>query len=133
MRIYYEDTDAGGVVYHANYIRFMERARTEFLRSLGIELGELARDHGLVFAVRALSIDYRKPARLDDWLEVTVAFEAVRAASILFRQSIRRGGEEVCEGRVRVASLSVVHFRPVAIPDFMLERLATMGLNPPAS
>jgi acyl-CoA thioesterase FadM len=57
----------------------------------------------------------------------------VRAASILFKQSIRRGGEEVCEGRVRVASLSVVHFRPVAIPDFMLERLATMGLNPPAS
>ena len=94
---------------------------------------ELARDHGVVFAVRALSIDYRKPARLDDWLEVTVAFEAVRAASILFRQSIRRGGEEVCEGRVRVASLSVVHFRPVAIPDFMLERLATMGLNPPAA
>lgn len=124
VRIYYEDTDAGGVVYHANYIRFMERARTEFLRSLGIGLAALERDHGVVFAVRALSIDYRKPARLDDWLEVTVAFEAVRAASILFTQSIRRDGEPLCEGRVRVASLSAAHFKPVAIPDFMLERLA---------
>ena len=125
VRVYYEDTDAGGVVYHANYIRFMERARTEFLRHLGFELNVLEWDQRLIFAVRDLSVDFRRPARLNDLLGVSVDFEALRAASLLFVQRISRDGLLLCEGRVRVASLSADSFRPMAIPDFMLERLAS--------
>ena len=123
VRVYYEDTDAGGVVYHANYIRFMERARTEFLRHLGFELTVLEREQRLIFAVRGLSVDYRRPARLNDWLEVSVDLEAVRSASLLFGQEVRRDGELLCDARVRVASLTADTFRPMALPDFMLDRL----------
>lgn len=123
VRIYYEDTDAGGVVYHANYIKFMERARTEFLRALGFELDALEREQRLLFAVRGLTVDYHRPARLNDRLEVTVGFEAVRPASLWFNQRILRAGETLCAGRVRVAALSAERFRPMAIPDFMLARL----------
>ena len=123
VRVYYEDTDAGGVVYHANYIKFMERARTEFLRHLGFELTVLEREQRLLFAVRDLSVEFRRPARLNDWLEVSVGFAAIRAASLLFVQEVRRDGELLCEGRVRVASLSADTFRPLALPDFMLDRL----------
>ena len=129
VRVYYEDTDAGGVVYHANYIRFMERARTEFLRHLGFELNVLERDQRLIFAVRDLSVDFRRPARLNDLLGVSVDFEAVRAASLLFVQRISRDGMLLCEGRVRVAALSADSFRPMAIPDFMLERLARESMT----
>ena len=129
VRVYYEDTDAGGVVYHANYIRFMERARTEFLRHLGFELNVLERDQRLIFAVRDLSVDFRRPARLNDLLGVSVDFEAVRAASLLFVQRISRDGALLCEARVRVAALSADSFRPMAIPDFMLERLARESMT----
>lgn len=124
VRVYYEDTDAGGLVYHSNYIKFMERARTEFLRSLGFELDALERDQRLLFAVRSLSIDYRRPARLSDWLTVTLDLESLRPASLAFVQRVLRGGELLCDGRVRVAALSADSFRPMAIPDFMFERLA---------
>lgn len=123
VRIYYEDTDAGGVVYHTNYIKFMERARTEFLRSLGFELDALEREQRLLFAIRGLSVDYHRPARLNDRLEVTVAFEAVRPASLQFQQTILRDGETLCAGRVRVAAISADRFRPMALPEFMLARL----------
>ncbi|RQW83795.1 MAG: tol-pal system-associated acyl-CoA thioesterase [Methylococcus sp.] len=123
VRVYYEDTDAGGVVYHANYIRFMERARTEFLRHLGFELNLLEREQRLIFAVRDLNVDFRRPARLNDLLEISVDFEAVRAASLLFVQQVSRDGQLLCAGRVRVAALSADSFRPMAIPEFMLERL----------
>lgn len=124
VRVYYEDTDAGGVVYHANYIKFMERARTEFLRHLGFELTVLEREQRLIFAVRGLSVDYRRPARLNDWLEVSVGLEAVRSASLLFGQEVRRDGDLLCDARVRVASLAADTFRPMALPAFMLDRLA---------
>jgi len=123
VRVYYEDTDAGGVVYHANYIKFMERARTEFLRYLGFELTVLEREQRLIFAVRGLSVDYRRPARLNDWLEVSVGLEAVRSASLLFGQEVRRDGDLLCDARVRVASLTADTFRPMALPAFMLDRL----------
>jgi acyl-CoA thioester hydrolase len=123
VRVYYEDTDAGGVVYHTNYIKFMERARTEFLRHLGFELTVLEREQHLIFAVRGLSVDYRRPARLNDWLEVSVGFEAIRAASLLFVQEVRRDGDLLCDARVRVASLAAETFRPMALPAFMLDRL----------
>lgn len=133
VRIYYEDTDAGGVVYHANYIRFLERARTEFLRSLGIELSVMEREHGVLFAIQSLSVEFRKPARLDDHLEVTVALAPVRAASILFLQTVRRDGAVLCEGRVKVVSLSAQHFRPAAIPAFMFDRLTQCGKIAPSA
>ncbi len=126
VRVYYEDTDAGGVVYHANYIKFMERARTECLRYHGFELDALEREQRVIFAVRSLSVDFRKPARLSEALTVSVEFETVRAASILFVQRILRDGELLCEGRVKVASLSADHFRPTAVPESMLALLHTL-------
>ncbi len=126
VRVYYEDTDAGGVVYHANYINFMERARTEYLRSHGLELNALQRDYGLVFAVRALSVDYRWPARLNDALDVTVAVDSVRSASLVFHQTIlAESGVLLCDGVVRVVSLSAHAFRPMALPDVLLDKLGT--------
>ena len=116
VRVYYENTDAGGVVYHSNYITFMERARTEFLRRLGIELGALERDERVLFAVRSVAVDYRSPARLDDLLDVTVDIKEARAASLTFLQSVRIGERVLCDGEVRVASLSADHFKPTAIP-----------------
>lgn len=123
VRIYYEDTDAGGVVYHTNYIKFMERARTEFLRSQGIELDVMEQEHRILFAIRALSVEYRKPARLNDLLQVTVDFDAVRSASLAFRHTVVCGEVLLCEGTVRVASICADLFRPKAIPDFMQARL----------
>jgi acyl-CoA thioester hydrolase len=124
VRIYYEDTDAGGVVYHTNYIKFMERARTEFLRSQGIELDVMEQEHRILFAIRALSVEYRRPARLNDLLRVTVDFDAVRSASLMFRQTVFRDDELLCDGSVRVASICADSFRPKAIPDFMQVQLA---------
>lgn len=129
VRVYYEDTDAGGVVYHSNYINFMERARTEYLRAEGFELDVLERDERLVFAVRSLSADYRRPARLNQLLEVTVELEELRPASIVFRQVILSDGVILCEGRVKVAALSADSFRPKAMPDVMREKLAIPSLS----
>ena len=125
VRVYYENTDAGGVVYHSNYVTFMERARTEFLRSLGVELGALERDERVLFAVRSMAIDFRSPARLDDLLDVTVDIKDARPASLTFLQSVRRDGR-VCEGEVRVASISADHFKPVAIPPKLVELLGVV-------
>ena len=119
VRVYYEDTDAGGVVYHANYIAFMERARTEFLRHHGITLSCMERDHRVLFAVTSLSVHFRHPARLDDALEVSVAIQEARAASMVFGQTIRCGERLLVEAEVRVAALSADSFRPIAVPSFM--------------
>ena len=126
VRVYYENTDAGGVVYHSNYIAFMERARTEFLRSLGVELGALEEECRVLFAVRSMTIDFRSPARLDDFLEVTVDIKEARPASLTFEQSIRRDERLLCDGQVRVASISADHFRPVAIPPRLGELLGVV-------
>ena len=126
VRVYYENTDAGGVVYHANYVTFMERARTEFLRSLGVELGALEKEARVLFAVRSLTIDFRSPAYLDDLLDVSVDIKASRPASLTFVQSIRRQGRLLCDGEVRVASISADYFRPVAIPANLVELLGVV-------
>ena len=123
VRVYYENTDAGGVVYHCDYVAFMERARTEFLRSMGIELGQLEMTHAVLFAIRSIQVDYLKPARLDDLLEVTVGFRTLRTASIVFHQTIVRQGEVLCVAEVKVAAISSKTFRPTPVPDFMYERL----------
>jgi acyl-CoA thioester hydrolase len=116
VRVYYEDSDAGGVVYYANYLKFMERARTEWLRSLGFEQDELMRDPGVVFAVRSCSLEFLKPARFNDVLEVSVRVAKSGRASLTVDQRILRGGDLLCEGTVRIACLDAQRFTPVPIP-----------------
>ena len=124
VRVYWEDTDAGGVVYHASYLRFMERARSEWLRALGVDQFALKQATGLAFMVRGMQIDFLKPALLDDELQATVAVMERRAASILFAQSIRRAdGAELIRAKVRVACVDVNRMRPVQIPADLIPGL----------
>jgi len=124
VRVYYEDTDAGGVVYYANYLKFMERARTEWLRRLGFGQDVLMRESGIVFAVRQVSIDYLLPARLDDALTVEAAIDVVSKVSLTFRQRILRAPEAVLsEAAVKVVCLDSETFRPRAIPSDIREKL----------
>ena len=122
-RVYWEDTDGGGIVYYANYLRFLERARTEWLRSLGHSQQELARSPGILFAVAGLSIEYRRPARLDDELMITCEPRGERAAAMRFAQRIERGGELLVEADVRVVCLDARTLRPKRLPEFLLEAL----------
>jgi len=123
IRVYYEDTDAGGVVYYANYLKFMERARSEWLRRLGFEQDELARDPGVLFAVRTAKLEFLKPARFNDLLEATVEIRERGRVSLTFGQRVRRGDEVLCEGEVRVACLEAKSFAPCPIPPTILSRL----------
>ncbi len=116
MRVYYEDTDAGGVVYYANYLKYLERARTEWLRAAGYEQTKVAAERGLLFVVRTVSIDYRAPARLDDQLDVTALVERVGRASVDFAQSVECDAAELCRARVSVACLDAETFRPRVLP-----------------
>jgi acyl-CoA thioester hydrolase len=122
-RVYWEDTDAGGVVYHAQYIAFLERARTEWLRGLGYGQELLREAHGLVFAIRSVQVGFHRPARLDDALQVSAALGQCRRASALFLQDIRRGDELLVSARVGVVALGAADFRPRAIPDEIYARL----------
>lgn len=124
VRVYYEDTDAGGVVYHANYLRFMERARTEWLRARGFEQDELRARLGILFAVHRVQADFLKPARFNDRLEVSVEVTRRGPASIEFRQSVCRGSEVLCAGQVRVACLDATSFSPQALPPEVADRIA---------
>jgi acyl-CoA thioester hydrolase len=125
VRVYYEDTDSGGVVYYANYLRFMERARTEWLRHLGYEQDVLARQEGVVFVVRRVELDYRSPARFNEALEVTVELIAKRAASLGFRQEVRRPSDAqvCCRGRVEIACVGAATLRPSRIPARLLAEI----------
>ncbi len=127
VRIYWEDTDAGGIVYYANYLKFMERSRTEWLRAAGVEQAPLKEQHGLMFVVVDIEAHYRKPARYDDELLVTCIIEDRSRASLTFQQRIYRGGfngELLVEGKVRVACLDAVSLKPTAMPaDLMENRL----------
>ena len=125
VRVYWEDTDAGGVVYHAQYVAFLERARSEWMRALGHGQEVLRTRHDLVFAVRAMRIDFRAPARLDDALQVSVALSACRRASLVIAQSIHRGGELLLDAEVRVAG-----FRPRAIPQPLYAELKALEAQP---
>lgn len=117
VRVYYEDTDSGGVVYHSNYLNFMERARTEWLRSLGFEQDILLQEQGVIFAVSSVDIAFRKPARFNELLAVTVAVQRRGAASLTLAQEVRRGDEVLASAEVRVACLDVQRFVPVALPE----------------
>ena len=124
VRVYYEDTDAGGVVYYANYLKYLERARTEWLRAAGWDQAGLASERGLLFAVRTVELDYRAPARLDDMLEVEARIADLGHARIDFEQRVLRDGRPLCTGRVRVVCLDAAAFRPCALPDDMKEVFA---------
>jgi acyl-CoA thioester hydrolase len=116
VRIYWEDTDAGGVVYHANYVRFMERARTEWLRAQGIDQLGLRQSTGLGFVVRDMALDFLRPARLDDELLVTLTVKERRSASMLFGQEIVRGDTTLVRATVRAACVDLDSMRPAQIP-----------------
>ena len=116
VRIYWEDTDAGGVVYHSNYLRFMERARSEWLRAQGIDQLALRETTGLGFVVRDMTLDFLRPGRLDDELLVSVVVKERRSASMLFGQEIVRGDTTLLRATVRVACVNLDTMRPAQIP-----------------
>ena len=125
VRVYWEDTDAGGVVYYANYLRFMERARSEWLRSLGVDQAALAREERIQFAVVEAQVRYRQPARYDDLLDVSASVEAWRGASVSFHQEIRRTADRVllASAGIRAACLDADTMRPRPLPPALLEEL----------
>ena len=125
IRVYWEDTDAGGVVYHASFVRFLERARTEWLRSLGIEQHDLREREDLVLAVREMQLDFLKPARLDDLLQVGASVREWRSASFLMQQELFRGAECLLRARVRIACLHASNFRPRALPSWLVPDRST--------
>ena len=123
IRVYWEDTDAGGVVYHAQYLAFMERARSEWLRGLGVEQTALRETEDLVFVVRGMELDFLAPARLDDQLQVSVRLLQCRGASFSLAQRIERDGVLLVEAKVRIAAVRASDFRPCPIVESLLERL----------
>ena len=120
VRVYWEDTDAGGVVYHARYVAFMERARSEWMRAMGWGQEAMRTGGGQVFVVRDMQLDFLKPARLDDQLAVSVALVQCRAASLVLEQRVSRDGLLLATAGVRLASVGAADFRPQAIaPDLL--------------
>ena len=128
-RVYWEDTDAGGVVYHARYLAFMERARSEWMRARGWGQELLRSRDDLVFVVRAMEIDFRAPARLDDQLEVSVDLIECRGASFVVAQRILRDGALMVGAKVKIAALAASSFRPRAIPEPLLSELKQLELK----
>jgi len=131
VRVYYEDTDSGGVVYYANYLKFMERARTEMLRDLGYEQNRLQQELGIIFAVRSASIQYKKPARFNDELNVITSIASLGKASIHFRQSIYLAASHhadaaaglLADAEIKIACLNAEQFKPQAIPATIIEKI----------
>lgn len=117
VRVYFENTDAGGVVYHGEYLKFLERARTEWLRHLGFDHQALARNHKVVFVVFSMAIDFLKPARLDDMVAVSVQLESLGKVRCVFAQEIRREDEVLVKAKVTVACVTGENFKPVEIPE----------------
>lgn len=123
VRVYYEDTDAGGVVYHANYLKFFERARAEMLRSLGHEQDQLKADVGIIFVVRSVQIDYLHSALFNELLQVHSKMIETKKVSFTFSQQINRDNEVLCTSITRVACVDAQTMRPKAIPEYLLESL----------
>ncbi len=123
LRVYWEDTDAGGVVFYANYLKFFERARTEWLRALGVSQQALRDETGAIFIVSQTHVRYLRPARLDDLLSVTVALRESGRASMSLSQQAFRGAELLAEGDIRIGCVDAGSFRPRRIPDSLLERI----------
>ena len=126
VRVYYEDTDTAGVVYYANYLKFFERARTEWLRTLGFGQMDMARTDGKLFVVRAASTRYLKPARLDDALTINSQITRVGRASLEFSQWCERGGEMLATGQIEIGCVAADSLRPSAMPRAISARLTEL-------
>jgi len=133
VRIYYEDTDAGGVVYYANYLKFLERCRTEWLRDIGHDQADLLRDPGIAFVVRSVSLEYLKPARLDEMLSVSLEVEKITRSQIFFRQHIRRvnptvesGWDELISGKIQIVCVSAAQMKITSIPAPLRTKLEAL-------
>jgi acyl-CoA thioester hydrolase len=126
VRVYYEDTDAGGVVYYANYLKFFERCRTEWMRVAGHDQSALAAEAGIGFVARKASCEYLKPARLDDELIVGLEVEKLTRVRVVFRQHVRRGDDELVTGTVEIACVNMATMTPTAIPEFLHSKLEAL-------
>ncbi len=123
IRVYFQDTDAGGVMYHASYVNFLERARTEWLRErYGYSNAGLMKAFGVVFVVRTLKLDYLKPALLDDLLSVTAQIKDVGRSRVTLHQSVMRGEEKLVEAEIHLVCVTVDGFKPVSVPDVLREQ-----------
>ena len=129
IRVYYEDTDAGGLVYYANYLKFMERARTEWLRGLGFEQDALSVEEGGIFAVRAVKVDFYKPGRFNDLLQATVNIRRRGGASLTLKQEVQRNSTTLCEAEVKLACLDAQSLLPRSIPNRVVLQLDTVILS----
>lgn len=125
LRVYYEDTDAAGIVYYANYLRFLERGRTEFLRTLGHEQNELMKE-GVAFAVRSVSAEFLKAAKLDDLLTVETAIASLGRAQVSFSQRVLRGHELLLDAKIRVACIDPARGKPIPMPRAIHEQLSAL-------
>lgn len=123
VRIYYEDTDAGGVVFYANYLKFYERARTEMLRAMGYEQDELIVNAGIIFVVRSVKVDYLRSAKFNELLQVSAEVTIVKPASLVFEQDITRDEELLSKATIRIACLDADSMRPKIIPEELLGHL----------
>jgi len=131
VRIYFEDTDAGGVVYYANYLKYLERCRSEWLRAIGCDQAELLRDPGIAFVVRSVNLEYRKPARLDELLSVELELERLSKVQIFFRQRIRRarasgGWDDLVIGTIQVVCVSCAPMKATSIPAPLRAKLEAL-------
>ena len=131
VRIYYEDTDAGGVVYYANYLKFLERCRTEWLREIGHDQADLLRDPGIAFVVRSVSLEYLKPARLDELLSVSLEVEKIARSQIFFRQHIRRlntegSWDELINGKIQIVCVNAAEMKITSIPNPLRTKLEAL-------
>ncbi len=124
VRVYYEDTDAGGVVFYANYLKFYERARTEMLRDMGFEQDELINRESVIFVVRSVQVDYLKPAKFNNMLDVTAQLSLVKSASLTFEQTILCGSELLSKAVIRIACLDATTMRPKLIPETLKQALS---------
>jgi acyl-CoA thioester hydrolase len=126
IRVYFQDTDAGGVVYHASYLNFMERARTEWMRSFGFSNAGLMKELGVVFVVRSLKLDYLKPALLDDLLTVSAQLKAIGRSRVTLHQIMMRGDEILVECEIHLVSIALDTFKPVSVPQVLRDQWKTL-------
>lgn len=124
VRVYYEDTDAGGAVFYANYLKFYERARTEMIRAMGFEQDELINKQAVIFVVRSVQLDYLKPARFNEMLNVTASLSRAKSVSLMFTQTITRNDELLNTATIRIACLDSASLRPKLIPDALKQALS---------
>ncbi len=123
IRVYYEDTDAGGIVYYANYLKFFERARTEWLRALDVGQQALLEQHGALFVVKTINVDYHAPARLDDELKLTLSIEKIGHASVHFSQQAWRAEHLLASAAVKVGCVDAADLRPRSLPGTTADKM----------